>query len=90
MMDFNEFDDHGRRQMKLAQDCVQWLACSLAVELLVLPEHKVCVLHVEIHCLKAHSKVPELTAMTKNGKQYSFLPLYATDALFPGSVQRGL
>lgn len=33
-----------------------------------LPERKLCVLHAEIHCMKAHSKVPELTAMTKNGK----------------------
>jgi hypothetical protein len=90
MMDFKEFDDHGRKWIKLAQDCVQWLACSLPVKLLVLPEHKVCVLHVKIHSLKAHSKVPELTVMTKNGKQYSFLPLYATDALSPGSVQRVL
>jgi hypothetical protein len=90
MTDFKKFNDHGRRRMKLAQDCVQWLACSLAVKLLVLTEHKVCVLHVKIHCLKAHSKVPELTAMTKNGKEYSSLPLYATDALSPGSIQRVL
>lgn len=61
-----------------------------SVELLVLPEHKVHVLHAKMHCVKAHSKVPELTAMTKNGKQYSFLPLYAIDALSSGSVQRVL
>lgn len=31
MMDFKEFDGHGRRWMELAHDCVQWLACSLAL-----------------------------------------------------------
>jgi hypothetical protein len=39
-----------------------------SVELLVLPECKVCVLHAERHCVKAYPKVPEPTAMTKNGK----------------------
>jgi len=52
------------------------------VELLLLPACKVCAFHAETHHVKAHSNVHELTTMTKDGKQYSFLPLYATDALF--------
>lgn len=39
-----------------------------SVELLVLSECKVRVLHAEIYCMKAYPKVPKLTAMTKNGK----------------------